>query len=366
MKKQPFTLFMKVFKLQNVAYLLFVSVALLSGCEKKKDNPLPFSVARNSIFIVNEGSSNGTISYLDKNNLQTIADIYGSVNGSALLGGQLQSMAIIGDKGYICVQSGSKVRVVNINTFTSLPDVSTGISNLSPRYFIQASSTTGYLSDWGTDKVLVIDLVSNTLISQISSSGVGPDFMFKFGSKVYVAYKGGYGSDNKVGVINTLNNLLESVINVGASPSAIVSDANGKLWVLCGGAYNSSYSALQTSASLYKINPVTNAIELNLSFNDLDVSAIAGSLNTNSTGDVLFYTFKGKTFKMDISSTTLPTTEFINRDFYGISVDPSNNQIIGCFAPSFTASGRIIRYQPSGVAVDSFSVGIGPARCLFY
>ncbi|MBY0425683.1 MAG: hypothetical protein K2Q22_08615, partial [Cytophagales bacterium] len=131
-------------------------------------------------------------------------------------------------------------------------------------------------------------------------------------------------------------------------------------------AYNSGYTALQTSASLHRINPLTNSVDASYNFNDLDVSAIASSLNTSSNGDILYYTFKGKTYKMGISDSSLPTNPFIGRDFYGISVDPTNNQIIACYAPSFTAAGRIIRYQPSGVAIDSFAVGIGPARCVFY
>jgi hypothetical protein len=347
--------------------LVVLGVLFLIACKKNTDSPSPFTLATNSIFVVNQGnfsSSNGSISYIHKTDSTEIVDVYKTSNGVAL-GGQPQSFAIISATGYICDQVLGRVVVVDMNTFKNKGTISTGISSLNPRNLVSINGSTGYISDWGSGNVLVIDLNSNTLISQITSSGTGPDFLYNYGSKIYVAYDGAYSTDNKIGVINPSSNAVETLIQVGSGPGNIVSDINGKLWVLCSGAYNSTYSALQTAGSLVRIDPTTNTVELSLSFNDLSSAATPTSLIIDPAGNNLYYNYLGNVYQMNVNSVALPTTPFISKNFYGLSIDPINGQIIGCYAPNFTSAGKIIRYKPSGIAIDSFTVGIGPSVCAF-
>ena len=53
-------------------------------------------------------------------------------------------------------------------------------------------------------------------------------------------------------------------------------------------------------------------------------------------------------------------------NFYGLSVDPNDGTLYVGIALSFAGPGRMVRYQPSGTALDSAEVGILPNGFAFY
>lgn len=367
-------------KFSKILFSSSIAATLVAGCVKpndpKPDAPLPKPGA-SGFYVVNEGQfnkKNASISFFDKATNSATINYYQKQTGKEL-GDQAQSMTIYNGKGYIVVQNSQKVEVVDMTVFTSQGALKIP-STSSPRYFIGASENIGYLSDWGSDKVLAINLTDQT-ITQSITVGKGPDFMVKSGNKICVANSGGYGNDNSISVINTLNNAVEATIMVGDSPNSMVLDKDNNLWVLCsgqkvyGGAPNYDFDAIKsTNGSLIKINLSNNAIVLNLKFGSLE--SIPKRLTINALGTNLYYTlgaYGGTLYTHDIAATTLNINPILARNFYGLAFDPSANQLIGCVAPSFTSNGKIIRYNlvnnAQVAAVDSFEVGVNPSSVVF-
>ncbi|MDX2195909.1 MAG: YncE family protein [Cytophagales bacterium] len=348
--------------------LASASALMFTSCSKdpeKTTTPTPI-VGSSGFYVLNEGGfgkKNASVSYYDKSSKSIVKDIYKNANGKDL-GDQAQSMYIYQDKAYIVVQNSYKVEVVSVSGFKSTtPSVlDLGSSTASPRYFIAINDKTGYLTDWESNSVLVIDLATSKKTSSIAV-GTGPDELVKIGKYVYVLNGGGYGSDNKVSVINTENNTLAQTINTGDAPNTLAVDKDNNLWVLCGGKYKADFSGLETKGKLVKINTAANAVAQTLEFGS--ASDRPGNLIINGTSDMMYYEYRGKIFAQGIAATALDTAAHVlKRSFYALAYDPSDNYIIGCDAGDFKGDGKIVRYkiESSKVVstVDSMVVGVIP------
>ena len=352
---------------------LALSIALtitVAGC--KKDEPKPGTtttttpgVYETGVFVTCEGpfgSGTGTVSFYNRSTGVVSNDIFQTVN-SYPLGNIVQSMSIYNGKGYIVVNNASKVEVVNASDFKSSASI-VGLNK--PRYFLGIDNTKGYVTDWGatgTDgAVRVINLSTNTISSTISV-GKGAENMVKINNYVYVTCKGGYGNDSVVTVINSSTDVVSSTINVGPNPSSIQLDANGKLWVLCGGQWNTAYTALDKTGKLVRINPSTNTVEQTFVFSSTTSSP--SDLIINVAKNNLYYTYNGSVYAHDILASSLNNSELIKRNFYGLGVDPTNDYIFGADAGNFSSNGWILRYNNTGAKVDSFQVGIIPGSFFF-
>jgi YVTN family beta-propeller protein len=351
---------------------IIISAFAIAFTSCKKDNPTPQASATNAspttftngVFIINQGpfsSGTGTISFYRRDSAKVTTDIFQNVNGYPL-GNIVQSMTLFNGNGYIVVNNAGKMEVVNANTFKTAASI-TGLNN--PRYFLGINNNKGYLSQWnasGAGSIKVINLINN-MISATIPTGAGAENMIKLGNSVYVACNGGFGSDSVVTVIDATADTVIKNINVGANPTYIQGDANGKIWVLCVGQWNGSYSALAKTGMLVKINPNNNTVELSLTFTS--TSSQPSILVTNSSKNMLYYTYNGGVYSQDINSSVLNQTAIINRNFYGLGIDPTNNYFYAADAGNYTSNGKVIRYNASGVAVDSFPVGISPGNFWF-
>jgi YVTN family beta-propeller protein len=350
-------------KTKQLFYLSTLALTItIASCKKNDPEPTPVTpvviAETGGVFITNEGqygSGTGTISYYNKADGTTSNDIF-QVKNNYPLGNVVQSMELYNGKGYIVVNNASKVEVVDAATFAS-SGVITGLSY--PRYFLGIDNTKGYVSEWGTG-VKVINLGTNAVISTITT-GSGAEGMVKSGNFVYVACSGGYGSDSVVTVINAITNAVVANINVGPNPKSIKVDVNGKVWVLCGGAYDANY-ALVKPGKLVRINTSTNTVDLSLPF---ALTSSPSNLVINSAKTTLYYSFSNKVFSQNIASTILNATAIINRNFYGLGIDPATNYFYGSDAGNFTANGKVIRYNASGVVIDSITVGVIPGNFCF-
>jgi YVTN family beta-propeller protein len=353
---------------QLVITALALTVAFTS-CNK--DNPEPEQPATpsasaydNGVFITNEGpfgSGTGTISFYSRSNGALTNDIFEAKN-SYPLGNVVQSMSVHNGKGYIVVNNAGKVEVVDAGTFAS-GGVISGLN--SPRYFLGIDNNKGYISEWGLSgagSVKVVDLNSKTVTATIAT-GKGAEGMVKVGNKVYVACSGGFENDSVVTVIDATTNTVLSSIDVGPNPKSIQVDANGKVWVLCSGQWNMSYTMLEQPGSLVCINTTSDVIELTLSFASMYSQPF--NLVTNSAKTTLYYTYDGKVYSHAQSATALSTAAVINRNFYAVGVDPTNDYFYCTDAGNFSSNGKVLRYNATGMVVDSFTVGIIPGGLCF-
>jgi len=347
-----------------------VAGTIMTGCKKDEPTPdptipNPAMVYDNGIFITNEGpfgSGTGTVSYYSRVNSSVYNDIFEAKN-SFPLGNIVQSMEVFNNSAYIVVNNAGKVEVADANTFASNGTI-TGFTY--PRYFLGISNTTGYVTEWGSGgingAVKIVDIATKTITGTIAT-GKGAETMVKVGNKVFVACGGGFDNDSVVTVINATTHTIESTIAVGANPSSLQVDTNGDVWVLCKGKYNSTWTALEQTGSLVKLNSTTNTVLLSMNF----VSTLSqpSNLVINSSKNTLYYNYDGKVYSHPIANTSLATVETINRSFYSLGIDPQSNYFYCSDAVDFSSNGKVVRYNSSAVVVDSFTVGVIPGNFYF-
>jgi YVTN family beta-propeller protein len=351
--------------------MLLTVVAMISVQSCSDDDPAPVKPGPDGFFIVNEGgfpNENTSISFYDRETDEVTNNIFAAVNGRPL-GLQAQSMAVVEDKAYIMVQGTGKIEVIDADEYTSIATITDDIEN--PRYLVAVSSTKAYVSDWGADgltgTVKVLDLTMNEVTKTIPT-GQGANRMLKVGNVVYVTNAGGYGYDNTVKVIDTNADAVTATITVGDNPNSIQRDAAGNIWVASSGAvaYNPDFSideANSTKGSISKIAS-NNTESLRLEVNAVTYGG-AGDLSISPNGQTLYYSFNGGVYSMGTTATSLPTSTFLTKSYYGFNVDPFNGNLIGALAPNFSSAGSIEVMDEDGTVLDTYTVGIGPNGVAF-
>ncbi len=352
----------------------FILATLVTGlcftsCEDDGDDP-PDSIAplpSTGVYIVNEGAfnqGNSSISFLNFEDSTLTNNIYESVNGVPL-GDLAQSMTIHQGKGYILVNNSQKIEVVNIADFTSVQTI-TGLSG--PRHMMP-SGTKAYVCDWFSNEVAVLDLTSGSIIKHIPT-GNGPEQSAISGTKLFVANVGGFGMDSTVTVIDMFGDTVLTTLQVGINPNSIVSDKYGKIWVLCGGSTGPDFiggTGDDIAGSLWCINPNSYVIEEQYVMNPSDHPL---KLQVYATRTMLAYLFgtdgySGQVVKMSITANGPNNTPIINKTFYGLAIDETNQYIYGGYSAGFTQNGTMFRYTQSGILLDSMEVGIAPNGFVF-
>lgn len=347
--------------------LLSFSMLFVQSCSDDSEIKKP---GTEGFFIVNEGgwgNGNTSVSFYDSETDQVTNDLFAAVNERPL-GDQAQSLTVFNDKAYIVVQGSGKVEVIDAKTYTSMATIIEGIE--SPRYFIGVSSKKGYISDWGTDgesgTVKVIDLSTNKVTGSIAT-GKGSNRMLKVGNLVYVTNNGGYGTDNTVKVIDTNTDAVTATITVGDNPNSIQRDNSGNLWVTSSGntVYNEDWSIDEVNSSKGSISKIDNNVEtLRLTFSVVSYGG-PGNLSISPDGKTLYYLYNNALYSISSTATTLPTTPLVDKNYYGLAVNPSNGNIVGTLAPNFSSAGSIDVLDASGSLIKSYTVGIGPNSCAF-
>ena len=346
--------------------LAVLSAFIITSCEKEEEktsNPLPANL--HGVFVVNEGAfgqGNASISFASSDSAYYNNDIYTEANGIPA-GDLLQSFAIHQSKGYLCVNNSQKIEVVSMSNFKKEATI-TGIA--SPRFFA-ARNNEGYVSDWATNKVYRINLLNNTITGSVST-GNGPEEMLVLNDKLYVCNVGGFGDDSTVTVINLNTFTVTDTIQTGVNPASIKTDKNGKIWIVCKGSLGSDYMPTPDDPGGYivQLNPGDHAILNEIEFT-YDQHPIR--LQFNPMGDQYYFllgssAYTGVIYRMGITETALPTTPFVNRDFYSLGIHPTSGMIYaGKY--SFIAETEYLRYTLNGTVIDSMMAGIGPNSFTF-
>jgi YVTN family beta-propeller protein len=353
-----------------IPMLLMMIMAGFSAC--KKDNPpdpVPPAGSLSGIFIVNEGafgSSNGSISFLNRTSGQLTEDLFMQVN-SRPLGDVVQSMHVFNGRGYIVVNNSQKIEVVDMKDFKSV-GVITGIT--SPRYFMPVNDSKAYVTDWSTNSVAVVDLAVLAVVKWVTT-GNGPEQMVLHNGKAYIANSGGFGLDSTVTVIDVATDNVANTHIVGVNPNSMVVDANNLIWVLCGGSTGPDFipgTADDIGGELSRIRPQTNSVDARFLFTQFDHPF---KMTSGFGASVLYFLsglsgYTGAVFSMDVSSIGVPTVPLVSQEFYGLGIDPVNGQILGASVPGFSQKGYMVRHSSGGAKIDSVLVGIAPNGFSFH
>lgn len=346
-----------------VLSMLFASAVLMSHCAQ--DTDIEPSLYGNGVFIVNEGpfgSGTGSISFFDRASGNVEQSIFSRANNRPL-GNIVQSINFHDGKGYIVVNNANKVEVVEESSFKSLAT----IENLPfPRFFLGIDDEKAYVSCWGGDQgeIKVIDLRNYTVTKSIPV-GIGPDAMVRIGDQVFVANGGGFGSDNRISVIDIENDETVNTLILDDNPNSMQPDGQNNLWILCSGKKTYDPNTFEiipeesSKGALLKIDPTDYEILERFEFDNIFDSP--SKLVTNEAGNAFFYLLGFGAFRFDIADNQLPGQPLIGASFYGLGYDPVSDYIYAADPGNYSANGKVIRYETeSGAPIDTFSVGIIP------
>jgi hypothetical protein len=350
---------------KRTVFLITVIGFLFASCESESESApeLPKGDYENGILIANEGAfsgGTGTVSYISEDYATEEAEIFNKVNNESI-GTVLQSISFNGDDVYIIANVGNKISIADRYTMKKITEISIGLNN--PRY-IAFSNGKGFVTNWGEgsdtsdDFVAVIDLTTNTISSVIAVTE-GPEQIIANGNTLYVSHKGGWGSGNSVTVINAVTNTIVQNILVGNIPDEMVIDNNENLLVSCDGQAATLWNPTEILGSLVHINTTTNEISSTLNF--------ATGFHPNSmifSDTSVYFSTSSSIYKMDASSTTMPTAEIITTPVYGFSVN--DNKIYVTDAKDFQTNGSLKIFDAlTNSEIKEFSVGLIPSKIYF-
>lgn len=342
--------------------LYSLCLVLLFGCKKEEigpqclncdDTPITNTSSTN-VLIINEGTfgwTNASITLYNKSNNNVNQNVFKNANNGANLGDVAQSFLQINDIGYIIVNNSNKIEVVNINDFTSMATI-TGFN--SPRYMLKINNSKAYVTDLYSNSIQIVNLNSNTISGNIAVPGWTEQLVLHNDTAYVCDMK-----NNNILIINTLTDVLVDSIKVGISPNSLKLDKNNQLWVLCSGGFN------EENARLIQINPTDRSLVQTFTFSNINHSP--GSLNINSNKDNLYF-INNSVYQMSITSNSLPSTPIVTNTgniFYGLGIDPTNNDIYVADAIDYVQNGMVFRYSASGSLIHQFTAGIIPGNFWF-
>lgn len=344
-------------KLKNVLLAAFALPLLLVSCSDDDSADVPSGAYDNGVLILNQGnflSGDASVSF-QKDDFTVENNIFSAVNTGVSLGDVAQDMGFYNQYAYIVVNNSNKIEVVNRFTFERVTTITTGLSY--PRY-IAFYDGKAYVTNWGNpnvatdDYVAVINPVTNSVTATIPV-GEGPDEILENNGKLYVALKGGFGTNNKVVVINPANNTVTTSITTGDVPGSM-EIVNDKLYVLSEG--NGPWGGNETIAKLQAIDMATNTVASTLQFAD---GVHPGNLEAN--GNELFYTIDSKIFKMTANAIALPTMPLATTAASYISgVSIINDKIYVGNPLDYASAGKVYIYSLNGNLEHTLTAGIAP------
>lgn len=351
--------------------LLKVSVILLmlTSCIKDTVDTINDYSEEQGLFIVNEGSftyGNASLSFYDPEEKEVLNDIFYNSNGFPI-GDALQSISFKDSLGFLCVSNSGKIFVMNTNTFKHIATIS-GLG--SPRNLEIINDNKAYLSDLYSPWISIIDPVNFKQIASIKIGNSSESFI-SYGDLIFI---NSWSYNDKIYLVNSVNDELIDSITVRKQPNSMVLDKNNKLWVLSDGGYEGSPYG-QVKAALSRIDPDNFLIEKVFEFPDILNSPMGLSINAHK--DSLLFINGGWAsgnleqsgiYAMGISDTILPAESFIaanGRRFYGLAVEPNTSTIYCSDALDYLQRGWVYSFLGNGTAIDTFKAGIAPGGFAF-
>lgn len=343
--------------------LTYLFGVILVACNKDELGPQcvncnnePISETSNlDVLIVNEGNfgwGNASLSLYRSGTKEVQQQVFNTANGSSL-GDVAQSATKVDDKIYVMVNNSNKIEVINAQNFTQLAT----ISNLnSPRYLLPIQNNKAYVSDLYGNTIHIINTQSNTKTGSIATTG-WTEKMLLHNDTAYVCDL----TNDKLLIINPQTDIIVGEIATGVFPNSIVLDKDNKIWVLCSG------GTQEEQARLIKINPTSRSVENTLIFSDINNSP--NNMVINSSKDILTFNNSG-IYQYSIESNSLPSTPIITKPngsiFYGVGINPSNDEIYIADAIDYVQAGKVYRHSHNGTLIDQFESGIIPGNFLFF
>jgi len=348
---------------------VLISTFIFSSCNKDDENVVKGKYAQ-GYLVVNEGvftQNNASVTHISSNNAIT-QQVFKTITGK-VLGDNLQSISILGEKAYLMVSNSNKIEVVNRGTFESkatIFDATTVNKFANPRYMAEVGNNKAYVSTWGNfgnieGKILVLDTQTDQIISTLQAGSGAESIVFDSKTnKAFIANSFG----TTISVYNTSTNSLQTTIDFAPNnPNQMVLDKNGKLWVTTSKTDFTTYTS--PTGNLCKINTATNAIETKIDLN-AGTENVGSKLAVNPAKDVLYYNFSSGIYEISVDATAQAATPIIQNNAYGISINPKNGDVWIGIANFQTLEGNeVLHYDKNGNLKNTFATGAVPNKVIF-
>lgn len=343
----------------RIAMIASVFIASVFTSCKKDEPPTPSGNSLDiqpgdGVFVTNEGNfqgGNAKVSFYKYSDSSITQDLFFQANNRPL-GDVCQSMSMINGFGYVVVNNSGKIEVVKPNTFGSVHTI-TGFT--SPRFILQVNPSKAYVSDLFGGGISIVNLSTNSISGYIPVASWTENMLMVNGQVFVVA-----PSNDKVYVIDPTSNAVTDSVQVVKGGNSLQLDANGKIWFLSYGDYNTS-----APGALIRFNPASHAVEMNLPFTTFDSPT---HLCANPAGDSLYF-LNYSVMRMSINDLTLPVVPFIPSGsgyYYSMNINPANGEVYVTDAVDFSQRGHLLRYTVNGTLMDDKLVGVIPGGVYFY
>ena len=338
-------------------------LCVFTACREEIDIPVN-QLKPEGIYIINEGSfgsSTGDISFLDPDSLTITNNLFFAANGTSA-GDVVQDMLIHDTLGIIVVNNSNKIRIVNINTFKLIKDISVTL----PRRIVRATSTKAYISCWN-GVVQILDLNQLVLTGTIAMDESYPEGMTVVDNRAFICLSSGFdfgvmeNQHQMVSVVNVITDSVIDTIQVGYNPLKMAYDEEShRLYVACGG---SEYTTPKAYGGIYII-----------SVSQLRTIDVIRTQPGDAAPDTLYPSsiwiddqhcyfvnhFAGNITIFNKNSWVRTGTILGNN--YNVAVDPYTNLIL---ATTMSSDGKIKIYNQALELIEERSAGEYPSTIVF-
>lgn len=356
-------------KTKKLFFIVILCSFFFYSCEKEiiPSDPIGKTDGPSRKLIVgNEGqfgTNTASVSVIDLNNNMVTNNVYKNRN-NLWLGDVLQSITEINESYYFVVNNSDKILVTDSN-FNKKAEIA-GLKGA--RYIKAISDTRAYVTSLFNDKIYIIDLLSNTKVSEIQRDKNWTEQMVLTGDAtgkyIYVCE-----NDTSINYITKIdvatNQVVDKITIAGYSPSQIGMTKDNNIWVLAGNNY------FGKTGTLTEINTTTNQIEKSFTFPaNYTLGQMAIGPNNEKYVVVVDYTaFTYGVYKFEAGATNFPANYFVttptNANYYGITVDQSSGDVYISDSKGFTQAGDVSRYSNTGTLLNTWTTAIGPSSFHF-
>jgi hypothetical protein len=340
---------------------IVIGLLFLMGCKSDPIGPdagdVPLAGA-GKVFILNEGlfgdAAGARLTVYDLIKDTVYRDVVEAANSGQHLGSLGDDIRLYGEKAYIAMSGSDNIVALSLTDFKIVQSVV--IPGATPHDLL-VDPTHGklFVTMLYRAKVLVLDLATLTVRDSIAV-GQNPTAMYVSGDHLFVC-NSGYGNDKTVTVANANTNVVEKTMTLSDGPAGIDASSNGTIWVTCSG---NAFGSPPTYGKVFAVNPQTLLIVDSISFAQNLWGPIQISTNGIAyiLGDAGAFT-GGNVHRVNLATRSV-TLNFINKGYYSLTLDRTNNELYLGDAKNFSADGAIDIYSSGGSLTKSFQVQKGP------
>ncbi|MBM4167451.1 MAG: hypothetical protein FJ218_11120 [Ignavibacteria bacterium] len=334
---------------------IFLALSFFS-CKKDPVSPTikpPLANAK-GVYVLNEGlfgSGTSSLSFYGVKKDSVYNDVFFAVNGRNL-GDIGNDIKIRGTRAYIVVNNSNKIEIINTSNHQSVGTINIG-AGMSPREIVFVNDSIALVTNLYDSSVVEVNLNQQTILKRIVV-GANPEGIAITNGKAFVA-NSGLGSGSTLSIISLSSMSVSNTITIGDNPVSVSVDKDGEVYVLCAGLYNDFGNPNDdTPAKIKIVNASTEQI--------VDSILIGGHSFSMAIGTILERGYVCADTAIISLNTKSNTTlgNFVNKNYYAVSIDESNGDVYCADAKNFTTNGSFSIYNSSGILRKTHNTGVLP------